>query len=91
MAGLKARTPRPILREFAAEPVTESADYTPESADYTTDSVIVGRLSLSNKFDLLNPLELADGKRPTFAVGRREISPVGTGLYVVNAGHPSVY
>ena len=81
---LKARTHRPILRGFAAESATESAtesaDYTPELADYTTNSVIVGRLSVSNMFNILNPLESADRNRPTIAVGRREIRPVGTGL-----------
>ena len=52
----------------------------PESADYTADSVIVGQLPLSNMFNILNPLESADGNRPTIAVGRREISPVVMGL-----------
>ena len=78
--SLKAYTHRPIIRGFAAESATESADYTPESADYTTDSVIVGRLFLSNMFNILNSLESADRNRPTIAVGRLEISPVGTGL-----------
>ena len=75
----------------------ESTDSIPESADYITDAVfffIVGRLPISNMFNILNPMESADGNRPTgigrresadgnrptIAVGRREISPVGTGL-----------
>ena len=78
---VKARTHRAILRGFAAESATESADYTPELADYTTNSVIVGRLPLSNMFNILNPLESADGSRPTIGVGRRKIGLVGTGLY----------
>ena len=31
-------------------------------------------------FNILNPLESADGNRPTIGVGLREIGPVGTGL-----------
>ena len=54
---IKARTHRPIFRGSAAELVVESADSNPESADSTTDSVIVGRLSLSNMFDILNSLD----------------------------------
>ena len=34
-------------------------------------------------FNILNPLESADGSRPTIGVSRREIGPVGTGLYSV--------
>ena len=78
--NVKARTHRPILRGLAAGSAVESADSIPESADSTTDSVIVSRLPLSNMLNILKPLELADGNRPTFAVGRREIGPVGTGL-----------
>ena len=78
--SVKARTHRPILRGFSAELATESADYTPESADYTTDSVIVGRLPLSNMYSILNVPESADWKRPTIALGRREMGLVGTGL-----------
>ena len=48
---------------------------------FTADSMIVGRLALSNMFNILNPLESVDGSRPTIGVGRREIAPVGTGLY----------
>ena len=62
---------------FAAESEVESANSIPESTDYTTDSVTVGRLPLSNMFNMLNPLESADR---TAIVGRQEISPVGTGL-----------
>ena len=32
-------------------------------------------------FNILKPLEAADGNRPTIAVGRREMGLVGTGLY----------
>ena len=77
---LKTCTPRPILRGFSAESATESAHYTQESPDYTTDSVIVGWLPLSNMFNILNVPELADGNRPTIAVGRQEMVLVGTGL-----------
>ena len=51
---LKARTQRPIFRGFAAELVVDSAYSIPESADSTTNSVM---------FNILNPLELADGSR----------------------------
>ena len=69
MWKVKAYTHRPIFRG-----VSESADSIPELADYTTDSVIVGRLPLSNMFNIFNPLE------PTIGVGGRQIGPVGTGL-----------
>ena len=55
--------------------------FIPELADYTTDSVIVGRLPLSNTSNFSSPLESADGDWPTIAVGQPEIGPVGTGLY----------
>ena len=61
---------RTIFKELLTESAVES----------TTDSVKVGRLALSNMFNILNPLESADGNRPTIAVSQREISPVGTGL-----------
>ena len=50
---VKARTHRPIFRGFSAESAVESADSIPESSDSTTDFPIVGRLSLSNMFDIL--------------------------------------
>ena len=50
---LKAHTHRPILNGFAVESAVESADSIPESADSTTDFTVVGRLSLSNMFDML--------------------------------------
>ena len=50
---LKARTHRPIFKRFATESVVESADSLPESADSTTDFTKVGRLPLSNMFDIL--------------------------------------
>ena len=62
---LKTHTHRPIFRGFVVESAVESADSIPESANYTTNSVIVGRLPLSSMFDIVNPLELADGNRPT--------------------------
>ena len=77
MITIKARTHRPIFRGFAAESVVESAVSIPELADYTTHSVIVGRLPLLNMLNVLNPLESADGNRPTIAVGQQEISPIG--------------
>ena len=48
-----------------------------ESADSTTDSIIIGRHSILNMFNILNPLE-------TIGVSRREISLVGTGLDTFN-------
>ena len=70
MQSFKASTHRPIFRGFAAESVVESASSIPESADCTNDSVIVGRLPLSNMFDILNLLESANENQPTIAVGR---------------------
>ena len=64
---LKAHTHRLILRGLAAESAVEWVDSIPESADSATDLTIVGRLSISNMFDISNPLvsrllESADGK-----------------------------
>ena len=75
-----ARTRRPILRGFEAESAVESSDSIPELADSTTDFTIVGRLSISNMFNILKPLESANGNRPTIAVGRRQMGLVGMGL-----------
>ena len=60
--SFKAHTHRPIFRGFVAESVVESADSITESADYNIDSIIVGRLPLSNMFNILIPLELANSK-----------------------------
>ena len=70
VAWLKARTQSPIFRGFAAE----SADSISESADSTTDFSKVGRLSLSNMFDMLlvHPVgrrESADGKSKNWSSG----------------------
>ena len=75
-----ARTHRSIFTVSSEESAVESSDSSAEWADSTTDSVIVGRLALSNMFNILSPLESADGNRPTIRVGRREIGAVGTGL-----------
>ena len=77
---LKVHTHRPIFRGFVAESAVESAVSFPEMAYYTTDLVIVGRLPLSNMFNISNPLESAYGSQPTIGVGRRQIGLVGTGL-----------
>ena len=69
MPHVKAHTHRPIFRGFLAESVVELADSTAELADSSTDSVIVGRLSLSNMFDILRPLELADGPMVNLSSG----------------------
>ena len=50
----KGPYPRPIFRGFPAELAVESANSILESADSTKDSVIVGRLSILNMFDILN-------------------------------------
>ena len=71
----------PIFRGFVAESAVESVDSIPEPADYTTDSVIVCRLPLSNMFNILSPLESAEGRRRTVGVGQQQIGLVGTGLY----------
>ena len=57
----KAHTHWPIFRGFVAESAVESTDSIPEWADYTTDFVILCRLPLSNMFDILKPLESAEG------------------------------
>ena len=55
--GVKARTHRPILRELQQNRQQNRPTIPNKSADYTTNSVIVGRLSLSNMFNILNTLE----------------------------------
>ena len=82
VSQLKARTHRPILRGFDAESAVELAILSQSS---TTNFTMVGRLSISNMFNILKPLESADGNRPTIAVGRRQMGLVGTGLYKGNA------
>ena len=69
-SGVKARTHRLILRGFEAESVVELANSIQESADSTTDFTKVGRLSISNMFNILKRWKSADRKRPTIAVGR---------------------
>ena len=79
--SLYARTHRPIFRGFAAELAVESADSKIESADSTTDSVIVGRLSILNTFNVLNPLESADSNEVCQLLESAEqIGLVGMGL-----------
>ena len=60
--------------------MVELADSIPESADSTTDFTIVGRLSISNMFNISTPTQLADSSRSTIAVGRLQIVLVGMGL-----------
>ena len=80
MIRLKAHTHRPILRGFEAESMVESADSIPESAVSTTNFNIVGRLSISNMFNILKALESSDRNWPTIAVGRQQMDLVGTDL-----------
>ena len=70
------RASRPVYQHsyrtgrLTAESVEDSADSTAELADSTTDSAIVGRLVGSefiNTFNILNPLESANGNRPPIA------------------------
>ena len=76
--SLKVCTHRPIFTGSSEESAVESANSTAEWADSTTDSVIVGRLALSNMFNILSPLESTDGNRPIIGVGRRGIDQVDT-------------
>ena len=69
MMALKARTHTPTLGGSALELALELADYNAESSNSTTGFTIVGPLSISNMFNILNQLESADGSRPT-EVGR---------------------
>ena len=78
--SLKAHTHRPIFRGIIAELAVESADSIPESADSTTDFTIVGRLSVSNMFNISTPTQSAFFSRPTIAVGGLQIGLVGMGL-----------
>ena len=57
---IKARTHTLTLGGSAFKSVVESANYKAESADSTTDFAIISRLFISNMFNILNPLELAD-------------------------------
>ena len=54
--SVNACTHRPILRGFEAQLVVALADSIQESADSTTALTIVGQLSISNMFNILNPL-----------------------------------
>ena len=56
LLSLKARTHRPIFTGSAEESAIKSADFTAQSADSMADFLIVGRLALSNMFNILNPL-----------------------------------
>ena len=71
--GLKARTHMPPLGGSSLD----STSYNAESADSTTYFTMVCGLSISNMFNILNPLDLL---RPTIGVGQREIGLVGMGL-----------
>ena len=73
---LKAHTHRPIFRGIIAESAVESADSIPELADFT----IVGRLSISNMFNIFTATQSADSSRPTIAVGGLQIGLVSMGL-----------
>ena len=77
--AIEARTHRLILRGFVADSAVESADSIPESADSTTDFTIVGRLSISNMFNISTPTQSADSSRHNIAVGGLQISLVGMG------------
>ena len=90
---VKAHNHMLIWARSGLESTVESADSNTQLADSTTDSVIIGPLSLLNMFDILNPLELANGRQPTIGVGRRQIFLVGTGLneFFFNLIHILVY
>ena len=78
---VKAHAHRPIFKGIIAKSAVESADSILESADSTTDFTIVGRLSISNMFNISTPTQSADSSRSTIAVGGLEIGLVGMGLY----------
>ena len=69
LGRIKTHTHMLILAGSELELAVESADSTTESAGCSTDSVIVGRLFVLNMFNILNPLELADGSWLTLGVG----------------------
>ena len=77
---IKACTHRPIFTGSTAELVVESAVSNPESADSTTYFVIVGRLPVSNLFNISTLIQLADPSQPTIAIGGLQICLVGMGL-----------
>ena len=77
---LKAHIHRPIFRGIVAESAVESANSIPESADSTTDFTIVGRLSISNMFNISTQTQTADSSHLTIAVGGLQIGLVGMGL-----------
>ena len=60
--SLKAHTHTPILARSELESAVELTDCTTESADCTTDSVIVCQLSVLNMFNILKPMESAEGQ-----------------------------
>ena len=76
----KARTFTPTFGESVVESAVETADSSPELADSTADFVIVGRLPVSNIFNIFTPIESANSSQPTIAVGGLQIGVVGMGL-----------
>ena len=74
--AIEACTHRPIFTES----VIESANSTAELTVSITDSTMVGRHAQLIMFNILEPLESANGNQLTIRVGRRLIGQVGTGL-----------
>ena len=54
-----------ILARFSQESAIELADSITKLANSTTDSLIIGRPSVLNMFNILNPPELAYSSRLT--------------------------
>ena len=50
-----------------------------ELANSTTDFVMVGRLPISNMFNIPTPIQSADSSQPTIAVSGLQIGKVGMG------------
>ena len=86
---LYAHTHRPIFRGIIADSEIELADSISESVDSTINFTIVGRLSISNMFNIST--RSADSSRPTIAVGRLQICLVGIkGKLGEDVGQPGI-
>ena len=80
---LQACTCTPTFAGLALESALELADSSPDLANSSNEFVIVGRLPISNMFNISTPIQSADSSQPTIAVSGLQIGKVGMGQYAV--------
>ena len=64
---LQAHTCTQTFAGLALESALELADSSPDLANSTNNFVIVGRLPISNMFNISTPIQSADSSQPTIA------------------------